>query len=270
MTHGRRALAASVVATLAMLSSAPVAAAAQNRPSATAPGAVVPWAAGEYLEYSVKFGAFPAGSGRMQVIGRDTLRGRQAWRFRFDFSGGLPLLRVNDVYDSWLDVETHNTLRFEQRLAELSSRRTRLYQIFPERARYRLNNEDERESVPDPLDDASFFFFIRTIPLEVGKSYDFNRYFDPRANPVTIRVLRRDTVDVPAGTFPAIVIQPMIKTNGIFSEGGHAELWLSDDDRHMLLQMRTKLSFGSLNLYLRKFTLPPLGPADTTRRSQPR
>lgn len=54
----------------------------------------------------------------------------------------------------------------------------------------------------------------------------------------------------------------MIKTNGIFAEGGHAELWLSDDERRILIQMKSKLPFGSLNLYLRKLTLPPLVPAD--------
>ena len=36
-----------------------------------------PWVAGEYLEYSLKFGVIPAGSGRMQVLGRDTVRGRE-------------------------------------------------------------------------------------------------------------------------------------------------------------------------------------------------
>ena len=167
--------------------------------------------------------------------------------------------RVNDSFESWIDAETHNSLRFEQRISEPAYKRRRTYEIFPESTRYRLNDEPPQPSVADPLDDAAFFYFIRTIPLEVGKSYDFHRYFDPRANPVTIHVLRRERVTVPAGTFDAIVLQPMIKTNGIFSEGGHAELWLTDDDRRILVQMKSKLTFGSLNLYLRKFTLPPTG-----------
>ena len=36
-------------------------------------------------------------------------------------------------------------------------------------------------------------------------------------------------------TFDAVVIQPVIKTKGVFSESGHAELWISDDDRHMIV-----------------------------------
>jgi hypothetical protein len=110
-------------------------------------------------------------------------------------------------------------------------------------------------SVSNPLDDGSFLFYIRTVPLEVGKTYEFNRYFKPDRNPVVIRVLRRERVRVPAGSFNAIVLQPIIKTSGIFSEGGQAEIWLTDDDKRMMVQMRSRLSFGSLNLYLRSYRL---------------
>jgi hypothetical protein len=70
-------------------------------------------------------------------------------------------------------------------------------------------------------------------------------------------VLRKERIRVPAGSFDAIVIQPVIKTKGIFSENGHAEIWLSDDDRHIMLQLKSKLSFGSLNLYLKSYFPSP-------------
>ena len=115
----------------------------------------------------------------------------------------------------------------------------------------------EEASVSQPLDDGSFLYFLRTIPLEVGQTYDFNRYFRPDRNPVRIKVLRKERVKVPAGTFDAIVVQPVIKTKGIFSENGHAEVWLSDDDRHIMLQLKSALSFGSLNLYLKSYSPSP-------------
>ncbi len=70
-------------------------------------------------------------------------------------------------------------------------------------------------------------------------------------------MLRKERIRVPAGSFDAIVIQPVIKTKGIFSENGHAEIWLSDDDRHIMLQLKSKLSFGSLNLYLKSYFPSP-------------
>ncbi len=223
------------------------------RPAVAQTPAGVPWAVGEYLEYDLKYGAISAGSGRMEVLGIEEVRGRAAWRLEFSVSGGIPLFyRVHDVYYSWLDVETLNSLRFVQELSEGNRFRQRIYDIFPDRGTYFEHGKSEVPSVPNPLDDASFLFFVRTLPLEVGKEYEFNRYFDPRSNPVIIRVLRKEQIEVPAGTFEAVVLQPVIRTSGIFSEGGRAELWLSDDNRRILLQMKTKLPFGSLNLFLRK------------------
>ncbi|MBX3133852.1 MAG: DUF3108 domain-containing protein [Gemmatimonadaceae bacterium] len=219
--------------------------------------APVPFVVGEALTYDVRFGAIKVGTGRMRVLGQVPIRGRPTWHVRFSVSGGTVFYRVNDVYESWMDMATLNSLQYFQDLQQGSRDRERMFEIYPDRAVYRetSRNDEDRPSVSDPLDDGSFLFFIRTVPLEVGRSYTFNRYFRPDRNPVIIRVLRRERVRVPAGEFNAIVVQPIIKTSGIFSEGGQAEIWLSDDDKRMMLQMRSRLSFGSLNLYLRSYRL---------------
>lgn len=224
---------------------------------AQATAAAVPFRLGEALTYDVRFGAIKVGTGRMAVLGQDDVRGRQAWHVRFSVSGGTFFYKVNDVYESWMDIFTLNSLRYHQDLNQGSRDRVRQFEIYPERAIYQelTRGPEEQPSVDHPLDDGSFLFFIRTVPLEVGQSYTFNRYFRPDRNPVIIRVLRRERIRVPAGTFDAIVLQPIIKTSGIFSEGGQAEIWLSDDERRMMLQMRSRLSFGSLNLYLRSYRL---------------
>src|SRR4029434_1704883 len=101
-------------------------------------------------------------------------------------------------------------------------------EIYPEKGTYSEKGEVEHTpSVADPLDDAAFMYFVRTIPLEGGQTYDFTSYFRPDRNPVQIRVLRKETVKVPAGSYETIVIQPVIKSQGIFSEQCHAEMWLT-------------------------------------------
>jgi hypothetical protein len=220
----------------------------------------VPFAAGERSEYDVKFGALRVGNAHMEVVALDTLRGRRAWHIAFWVQGGNFLYRVNDVYESWMDAETLSSLRFVQELEEGGKDRERRFEIYPDRAVFVQTNKKplkEEKSVTQPLDDGSFMYFIRTIPLTVGQTYDFDRYFRPDRNPVRIRVLRKERIKVPAGTFNAIVIQPLIKTKGIFSENGHAEVWLSDDDKHIMLQLKSKLSFGSLNLYLKSYFPSP-------------
>jgi Protein of unknown function (DUF3108) len=213
----------------------------------------VPYGVGERLEYEVRFGSLKVGNGAMEVAGIQHVRGHETWHTVFTVQGGTFLYRVNDRNESWIDTHTGNSLRFRQDLNEGRRDTERHFEIFPERAVFVENGEAEKPSVRSPLDDGSFLYFLRTIPLTVGETYTFERYFRPDRNPVTIRVLRRERIRVPAGEFDAIVVQPVIKTKGIFSENGRAEVWLSDDDNRIMLQMKSALSFGSLNLYLKSY-----------------
>jgi hypothetical protein len=89
----------------------------------------------------------------------------------------------------------------------------------------------------------------------VGAEYSFDRYFRASGNPVVVRVLRRETIQVPAGTFRTIVVRPLIRTSGLFGQGGEAELYFSDDERRLLVLMTSKVPLiGSLSLHLRSIT----------------
>lgn len=224
-----------------------------------------PFAVGERLTYEVKFGAIRVGHGSMEVLDTVTLRGRPAWHTRFRVRGGIPFYRVDDVLESWIDRDAFNSLRFVQDFDEGGKTRERRYEIYPERAVFTENDKPEEPSVSNPLDDGSFLYFIRTIPLEVGRTYEFDRYFRPDRNPVIVRVLGRERVTVPAGTFDALVIQPIIKTKGIFSENGQARIWLSDDTSRIMIQMKSRTRIGSLNLYLQSHRPAPTSPATPTR-----
>lgn len=226
---------------------------AQHEADTTVHPVTFPFGVGERAEYSVKFGFIPAGSGSMEVIGVDTVRGRAAYHTVFRVRGGIPGYRVMDRLESWMDLHSLAALRHRQELSEGSRERERQFEIYPEKGIYVADDKDTAATVPLPLDDGSFLYFVRTVPLEVGRQYTFNRYFRPDRNPVVIKVLRRERIDVPAGTFDAIVIQPIIKTRGVFSEDGHAEVWLSDDSSRVMLQMKSHLRFGSLNLYLKSY-----------------
>jgi hypothetical protein len=212
---------------------------------------------GERLTYDVKFGVLKVGRASMEVVGIEEVRGRRAWHTRFQVKGGTFFFRVNDILESWIDVETFSSLRFRQQLSEGPSDRLYEHEIYPERATFIEKGKAERPSVSHPLDDGSFLYFLRTVPLELGATYEFARYFMPDRNPVRLDVLKRDTIDVPAGRFGALVIRPVIKAKGVFSEDGHAQVWISDDPDHLVLQMTSHLKFGSISLYLRSRSVKP-------------
>jgi len=133
--------------------------------------AKVPFAVGERMEYDVKFGILRVGNAHMEVVGLDNLRGRAAWHTAFYVRGGNFMYRVNDVYESWMDAETLSSLRFVQELEEGGKDTERRFEIYPERSIFVQTSKKpskEEQSVSQPLDDGSFLYFIRTIPLEVG------------------------------------------------------------------------------------------------------
>ena len=226
---------------------------AQDGTPAVVVRAAVPFGVGERAEYNLKYGIIPAGSGVTEVVAIDSIRGRETWHTSFRVTGGVPGYRVRDRFESWMDVETLASLRHRQETREGSRERERQFEIYPDRRVYVENDREPMPTVEQPLDDGSFLYFIRTIPLEVGQEYSFDRYFRPDRNPVRVQVLRRERVSVPAGTFNAIVIRPIIKTKGVF-ENGRAEVWLSDDSSRLLLQIKSKMRIGSLNLFLRSFS----------------
>jgi hypothetical protein len=231
------------------------------RAQETTPAARVPFGVGERLEYQVKFGKLPVGSGSMEVLSMDTVRGRDVWHTVFNLRGGLLLYRVNDKYESWFDARSLASLRYWQDIDEGSYEPKRHYEIFPDRREYIETKKDgtkndPQESVEHPLDEGSFIYFLRTISLHPGLDTSFNDYFKAKGNPVRLKVLRPDTIEVPAGRFAAIVVQPIFESK-LFSEGGNAEIWLSDDENRIVLQMKSKVSFGSLSLYLKSYRPSP-------------
>lgn len=219
--------------------------------------AAVPFGVGERMTYRVRVGPANVGNGSMEVERVDTIRGRETYALRFMLNGGLLFAKVNDDFRSWVDTQSLFSHRFKQDQKEVRYERHRTIDFFPEERMWRtIDGKDSgRLATDQPLDDVSFIYFVRSLPLEVGQTYAFHRYFKEDGNPVTVKVLRKETVNVQGNTWKTIVVQPIIKTKGLFSEGGKAELYFSDDDRRILVMMKSRVKLiGSLELHLQSYT----------------
>lgn len=227
-------------------------------PNGAAAAAAVPFGPGERLGYKVTLGIFgTVGEGSMEVVGIDTIHGHPTYHLRFDLQGGVLFAKVEDRLQSWLDIAQLTARRFEQDQKEVNFKRHRIFDFFPEERRWaRVDKDDEGELPTDmPLDEVSFLYFVRTLPLEVGETYTFDRYYKEDGNPVVLKVLRKEKVTVPAGTFNTVVVQPIIQTDGLFGEGGEAEVYFTDDENRLLVQMKSKVPvIGRLSLHLESYT----------------
>lgn len=239
----------------AVLLALPAGAAAQNGNGA-GPPATVPFGVGETMEYRVTVGRFgTVGEGSINVVGLEDVAGRSTYHLRFDMEGGVAFAKVDDRIESWLDTRTLQSWRFRENKREVGHERYRLYDFKPELGVWQRENREMGPLASDrPLDDVSFLYYIRTLPLEVGDVYTIDRYFKESGNPVVLEVLRKDTVKVDAGEFPVIVVRPIIRSSGLFGEG-QAEIAFSDDDRRMIVQFKSRMPIvGSLDLHLKSYT----------------
>ena len=227
---------------------------APDAPDAPVTRAAVPFVVGESLTYKASFGRIRAGTARMTVEGIEVVRGRPAYHVVFTLEGGIPLLRVRDRYESWIDVETLASLRHRQDISEGRYKRTTTYEIYPDRIAYRRNADSLEASVRDPLDDASFLYAVRVASVRVGETRREDRYFRPDRNPVLLAGVRHDTVTTPAGSFPSVVVAPSIKTKGIFGEGGAALVWFSDDARRYPVRVESRFAGIGITLVLQSVT----------------
>jgi hypothetical protein len=218
------------------------------------PGSALPFAVGEELVFRATFGKLPAGTARMRVQGVDTIRGRAAYHVVFIVDGGVPFFRVHDRYESWMDTETLSSLRYVQHISEGRYHRETTYEFFPERAEYRKNDEPPQPSVSNPLDEGSFIYAARVAHVGVGDTVRTARYFIPERNPVEFIGERIDTVDVGAGEFATTVVRPRIKTDGLFADGGDAEVWFSNDARRVPVLVKTRFAHFWLTLSLQSLT----------------
>lgn len=235
----RRARLGVLVAACAGLGASP--ASAQWTPEMVLPdstAAPAPFGPGEQLTYNVKVGWFGAGNAWLSMEGFERVRGNLSYRAEMGIRARF-IVGLNDTYKTWFDIHTLQSWRFTRDMHQGSYTGVRDYRFYPERMTWERADNDESGPLPSnvPLDDIAFIYFIRTLPLEVGETYTFDRYFKETGNPVTVEVVRKDHRKTDAGEFDVIVVRPSFQSEGLFSEDGEAELEFSDDDRRLLVYM---------------------------------
>lgn len=211
---------------------------------------------GERLEYKVKIGWFNAGQGEITLQGVDTIRGRRAYRAYMHVRGGIMGVGVNNGYHSWMDTETLQSWRFLRTIDEASYESFRFYEMFPSRWTWERQDNDEfgRLGSTSPIDDISFIYLLRDLPLVPGETYTVDRYFKEDGNPIQVRVLRYDHRNTEGREYNTVVIEPRVKTDGLFGEDGEAEIHLMREPPHYPVYMKFDIPRfpGSLTLHLRE------------------
>jgi hypothetical protein len=212
---------------------------------------------GEKLTFDIRYGFISAGTATMEVARLIEFEGRPCYQLvtRANSNGFFSTFyKVDDRVESILDATGIYSWRFEKNLREGNYRSDRLC-MFDQR-NGQVTDTKDTASVPLFVQDAlSTLFYIRTQPLEVGKSVWLDNYVDGKQYRMEVKIEGRETVTVAAGTFDCLVVEPITQSVGIFKHEGRLKVWLTDDRLRMPVLMKSKIVVGSITAELTDYQL---------------
>lgn len=209
---------------------------------------------GQTLHYEAEWRFLPAGVAtlRMEPAGPQEHVSATA-----ESTGVVALLyRVQDQFNSYLDAKglcsykllKHTEEGLHRRDTVISYDYARGKAILEERNLKDNQQKKTENDIPGCVTDVlSGIVYVGSLPLQPGANYRFPLNNGGKTVTVQAHVEGKEQIKTPAGTFQTIRVGPE-GDSGILS--GRIWIWYTDDARHLPVQMRAKLFWGMLTIYL--------------------
>ncbi len=210
----------------------------------------------ETLTFSVDWRVYTAGTA---VFHLEQQGSQQKVTATADTAGNLNMIfPVLDKFQSGFDSKTGCSTGFSKQLSE--GRRKVSSELTFDTAAGKQNELSKnlvkgtsvtrQANVPACVQDSlSAIFYVASRPLIVGQQVSFPLADSMRTVTVAMKVEGKEEIKTPAGTFQTVRVQPTA-AEGIVKSRGSIEIWYTDDARHMPVQIRAKLFFGTITFHL--------------------
>jgi hypothetical protein len=162
---------------------------------------------------------------------------------------------VHDTVLSFINARGIYPLKFHKILNE-GSYHARIGAEY-DQEKHRIKTLDTNFAIePFTHDILSAFYYIRTQNLVVGKSFELAAVSGKKKYALRVLCLREETVDVPAGKFSCVVVEPVLKEDGLFKAKGKLWIWVTRDHRRLPVKMQSKIPVGSIKAELVRIGKP--------------
>jgi len=219
------------------------------------PGFVFPLK--ETLSFDVDWRVFTGGTA---VFHLEQQGSEQKITATADTLGAVNLLfRVVDRFQSGFDTKSGCSTGFSKQLQEglrkVNSDLTFNYatgkQTQYEKNMVKGTSKTLTASIPACVTDSlSAIFYAASQPLVVGQYVRFPLADSMRTVTVVMKVEGKEEIKTPAGTFQTIRVEPTAE-EGIVKNRGNIWIWYTDDARHIPVQIRARLFFGTITFHLK-------------------
>ncbi len=230
--------------------------AAQAPPQLNPPRAGYAFPAKQTLTYTVDWRVFPAGTA---VLHLEADGNTERVTATADSVGAVNLLfRVSDRFQSSFDRRTGCSAAFSKQTVEgrrqvnsdLHFDYSQGKAILDEKNLVSGTVKHQVVGIPSCVTDLlSAIFYAASQPLNAGQSFQMPVADAMRTIPVTMKAEGREEIKTPLGTYQTIRVQPTADV-GVVKNRGNIWIWYTDDDRHMPVQMRARLFWGTITFRL--------------------
>jgi hypothetical protein len=207
----------------------------------------------ESLKFSVQYGIIHAGNAWLEIPEVRQYQGHEVYLLRARAESNAFFSRfykVRERIESYWDRRGLYSRRYVEDRREGKFRQQSDIVFDPARNEA-IYSDGRTFPVPARVQDAlSAFYYFRTQALPVGGSIVFHYHASQKSQPLQVKVLGRERVHTPAGTFDCIGIEPILKAGGIFKNSGRLVIWVTADERRMPVLMKSKVAIGSISVVL--------------------
>jgi Protein of unknown function (DUF3108) len=215
---------------------------------------------GEKLTFTIGWKMVKVGEAVMEVNDVFDHQDRPVYKIRtlaksFPFFDSF--FQVRDTAESWIDVEGLFTWRFRKALHE-GNYDSNIDQDY-DQTRNIVYSKDTIFSVPKYVQDVlSALYYVRALDLNIGDTIFLDNFSKINCYPLEVIVHAKEIIEVPAGKFKCIKVEPLLKAAGIFKHEGTLSVWLTDDRLKMPVLMKSKVLVGSIYAELTDYSIGEL------------
>ena len=234
-------------------------------PASAAAQAVTAFEPGERLEYVLKWSGIAAGDSVMEIVEGDYID--EAFIYKVISTAKSRsfvdlIYKVRNQYETHIHPVDSLTRRYVFNMREGGKREKRLL-IFDQEShsvtrfmQKKGNTQIQEYGITERThDNLSALYGLRNESLQVGDSVTYS-VFESRKNwELVIDVIAAEELKVKAGTFRTVVVHPKLKFEGIFRRKGELHVYMTDDQWHIPVLMKSKVKIGILDAELVRFTL---------------
>ncbi len=226
------------------------------------PGTLSPPRAGfafpqkQTLTYSVDWRVFPAGTA---VIHFESDGDREKLSATADTIGAINMLfHVTDKFQSTFDRAKGCTYEFDKQTSEGRRQVSSTLHVDYDQKKSYLDEKNlvtkQTKHIETQVDGCltdllTGVFYASSLPMELGHNFVIPVADPQRTVGVTMKVEGREEIKTSLGTFKTLRVQPTAD-NGVVKNRGNIWIWYTDDERHLPVQMRARLFWGTITFRL--------------------